>query len=171
MREMAKAGLLLTCCLSTLITRAADLEAYSETAVYPRFELEDLDGRQHLLGDYRGKVVVVNFWASWCVPCLREMPSLQRLKEKFGDRPFEIVAVDVAEPGNVVEASRDRMDIDFTILLDTEKAAMKAWGVTILPTSYLLDTKGQIRYQTVGPVDWETDSVLRAVESLLPKRK
>jgi thiol-disulfide isomerase/thioredoxin len=171
MSKIAKAGLVLICCFMTSITRAVDLEVYPETTKYPPFELDSLDGRYHSLGDYRGKVVVVNFWASWCVPCLREMPSLQRLDEKFGDRPFVIVAVNVAEPRNIVSASRDRMKIDFPILLDPEKAAMNAWGVRILPTSYLLDTEGQIRYQAVGPFDWETDAAYRAIESLLPNRK
>jgi thiol-disulfide isomerase/thioredoxin len=168
MPMIAKVGLLLTCYCLAFIARAADLEVLPGPVVHPPFELEGLDGGHHSLGDYRGKVVVINFWASWCVPCLREMPSLQRLAEKFSDRPFEIVTINVAEPRNVVAASRERMKLDCTILLDPEKATMNAWGVKVLPTSYLLDPEGRIRYQAVGPVDWETDAVYNAVEALLP---
>ena len=171
MRDLLYASILLTGCLLSLMTGAADLEVPAETNAHPPLTLDGLDGRQHSLEDYRGKIVLVNFWASWCIPCLREMPGMQRLAEQFGNRPFEIVAVNVAEPRNVVAASGERMKIDFAILLDPEKVAMNNWAVKVLPTSYLLDTKGRIRYQAAGPVDWETDAAYSAVESLLPARE
>jgi thiol-disulfide isomerase/thioredoxin len=171
MRDLLNTAILLTGCLLSLMIGAADLEVPTESNAHPPLKLQGLDGHQHSLEDYRGKIVLVNFWASWCIPCLREMPGMQRLAEKFSDRPFEIVAINVAEPRNVVAASGERMKIDFAILLDPEKVAMNNWAVKVLPTSYLLDTEGRIRYQAVGPFDWESDTANGAVESLLPARE
>ena len=154
-------------CLAANVT-AASLDEVTPVALPPQLALMGLDGKTHDLADYRGKVVLLNFWASWCVPCIREMPGMQRLAEKFGDRSFDILAVNVAENKNSVEASRKRLKIDFTILLDPEKDTAHDWGLKVLPTSYLIDPAGQIRYQAVGPFDWETDMANSAVESLLP---
>src|SRR5574340_1504540 len=84
----------------------------------PQLKAQDLAGTERTLADYRGKVVLLNFWASWCPPCLREMPSMERLREKMAGRPLAIVALDSAEAPEEVSAYLSRIKLGFPVLLD-----------------------------------------------------
>ena len=145
---------------------AGSLEPFQDSAGGKEFELKDLENKSHTLSDYRGKVVLVNFWASWCSPCIREMPSLQRLANHFKDRPFEILAVSVSEQRARVIRQAKRINVDFTILLDKKGETFKRWQAKMLPTSFIIDPDGQIRYQAIGPLEWDSDEVLEIVEKL-----
>ena len=134
--------------------------------------LKDLDGKPHTLADYKGRVVLINFWATWCPPCRAEMPSMQRLKIAMKDKPFTILAVDMAETETEVQHFlKDMKDpkIDFTILMDKDGKALKQWKVFVFPTSYVLDTQGKVRYTLLGSTDWDEGDTLKKIESLLPK--
>jgi thiol-disulfide isomerase/thioredoxin len=129
----------------------------------PALELPDADGREHALADWRGKTVVVNFWATWCEPCRDEMPSLERLKARLGGKPFEVVAVNVGEsPERVARFTRE-VPVTFPILYDRESATARRWKVRGYPTSYVLGPDGRIRYYFVGELDWASDEVVRAI--------
>ena len=134
----------------------------------PALALTDLAGRSHSVADYRGRVVLVNFWATWCEPCREEMPSMQRLKERLAGRPFVILAVNYAEAKARVEEFVKRMGFDFPVLLDPGRDAPTAWRVRILPASFLLDADGRVRYSVVGELDWTSDAAVEAVRRLLP---
>ncbi|HXF66781.1 MAG TPA: TlpA disulfide reductase family protein [Burkholderiales bacterium] len=146
---------------------AADLKLWSGGAA-PALELADLEGRRHRLADYRGKVVLVNFWATWCAPCREEMPSIQRLKDRLAGRPFAVLAVNLDEPEERVRRFLAQTKLDFTILLDQEKRAARAWQVRILPASFVIGADGKIRYTLVGDLDWGHELVVNRIAELLP---
>jgi thiol-disulfide isomerase/thioredoxin len=119
------------------------------------------------LADYRGKVVLLNFWASWCPPCLREMPSMERLRVKMQGRPLEIVALDSAEPVGGGECLPGDHEAGFSDPARPDGVITKNWKVFALPTSFMLDAQGRIRYSLSGPVEWDEGEALQIVESLL----
>jgi thiol-disulfide isomerase/thioredoxin len=129
--------------------------------------LKDLDGQLHDLADYRGKVVVVNFWATWCAPCREELPSLERLRDAMRGRPFEALAVNVAEGESRVKRFLAEVPLRLPVLLDTEGDTQRAWKVRGIPATFLLDAQGSIRYWYLGEADWAEPAILRTVESLL----
>lgn len=129
--------------------------------------LEDLNGRTYNLADYKGQVVLVNFWASWCPPCVHEMPSMARLKKRLKGEPFEILAANLAEAPPAIDAFIKAHPVNFPILLDQEGSAVQAWKVFAYPSSYLIDKKGRIRYALFGGFDWDSPAALNKIEALL----
>jgi thiol-disulfide isomerase/thioredoxin len=143
------------------------LRPYKGSPVPPPLKLAGLDGKVHDLADYQGKVVLVNFWASWCPPCVHEMPSMQRLKEKMAGKPFVILGVNLAEPEQEVrDFLATKVKVDFPILMDRDGAALKAWKVFVFPTSFVVGPDGKIRYGLYGEFEWDTDEVIRVMDSL-----
>ena len=138
-----------------------------EGVVTPPLELADLDGRTHRLADYRGKVVLVNFWATWCAPCRDEMPSIERLRGALAGRPFAVLAVNVGETEKAAREFLDKMPLKFTILLDRSLQASRAWGARILPASYVVAPNGAIRYSYFGELDWAKDDVVSTIAKLM----
>ena len=146
---------------------AGDLRSWSNGPT-PRLELTDLAGRTHRLEDYRGQVVLLNFWATWCGPCLEEMPSIQRLKKKLAGRPFVVLAVNVNEPESRIRKFLSRLPLDFPVLVDAEGRTTAAWKVRILPASFLIGRDGRIRYTATGELDWGNEQAVGIVSELLP---
>jgi len=144
----------------------AELQAWTG-AQPPPFALEDLAGRTHRLAEYRGKVVLVNFWATWCEPCRAEMPSLGRLQAALADRPFVVLAVNLGEPVSRIKKFMAATPLEFPVLLDRDTAVAKAWRARILPASYLVGRDGRIRQVHFGELDWSSGAGRRAVEALL----
>lgn len=133
----------------------------------PELKAHDLVGASKTLADYRGKVVVLNFWATWCPPCQREMPSLERLRTKMAKRPLEIVAISSAETPEEVRAYLSKMKLGFPILLDTDSSNTRRWKVFALPTTFVLDAEGRVRHVLTGPAEWDEGEALAVVESML----
>jgi thiol-disulfide isomerase/thioredoxin len=153
----------------TASVHAAGFEARASTPA-PELQAKDLKGIHRTLSDYRGKVVLLNFWASWCPPCLREMPSLERLRLKMAGRPLAIVALDSAESLEEVNTYLSIMKLGFPILLDPDSNNTRRWKVFALPTSFLLDADGRVRYVLTGPTEWDDGEAMRIIESLLAER-
>ena len=145
---------------------AADLKAWDGGAT-PPLALEDLAGKRHSLDDYRGKVVLVNFWATWCEPCRAEMPSMNALRRSLQGRPFEVLAVNLAEPVSRIEKYLETMPLGFPLLRDRDSSVAKAWRARVLPASYLIGRDGRIRYFAYGEVDWTSAPVRERVTQLL----
>ena len=135
----------------------------------PELKAHDLKGASKSLADYRGKVVLLNFWATWCPPCQREMPSLERLRTRMAGRPLEIVAISSAETPEEVGAFLSRMKLGFPVLLDTDSSNTRRWKVFALPTTFVLDAEGRVRHVLTGPTEWDEGEALAVVEALLAK--
>lgn len=131
------------------------------------FTLPSLDGTDISLSSYRGKVVLLNFWATWCPPCRAEMPSMETLYRRLAPDGFEIVAVDLQEPEDVVRNYITDNGHTFPVLLDRNGSAGRTYAVRGIPTSYLIGRDGTVLAMTVGGRDWMAPSVLKAIESLL----
>ena len=142
----------------------------ADTAMAKPLVLKTLDGTVHDLAQYRGKVVLVNFWATWCEPCRDELPSMLRLKEKFDRQPFDVIAVNVDEPEARVRAFLEKTPLQFTVLLDPGKPVTKHWNARILPASYVIGRDGRVRYSAVGEIDWNDARVVKIIEDLLRRR-
>jgi thiol-disulfide isomerase/thioredoxin len=120
------------------------------------------------LADYQGQVVLVNFWATWCEPCLEEMPSLQRLAARLAGQPFALLAVNYGESPAKVQAFLERLPAPLPVLLDRDLQAARAWRVRILPASFLVGRDGRVRASVIGELDWASPEAIRAVQGLLP---
>jgi thiol-disulfide isomerase/thioredoxin len=134
----------------------------------PAFSLDDLHGDRRDLQALAGKVILVHFFATWCAPCIREIGSLQRLATETRDKPLAIIAVDVGEVDLRVRAFFEKLPVDFTVLLDRDRAVSKAWDITALPTSFVLDATLNPRFFTEGDLDWSSPDILAAIEPLYP---
>jgi thiol-disulfide isomerase/thioredoxin len=134
----------------------------------PSLALRDLQGKEHKLADYRGKVLVLNFWATWCDPCREEMPSMQRLQDKLAGKPFAILAVDYGEGAPRINEFLKKVPVRFTVLLDRDTSAATAWKVKVLPTTLVLDPAQRIRYSVVGDLEWDSPAVESEIRKLLP---
>ncbi len=134
----------------------------------PPLALRDLQGGEHKLADYRGKVVVLNFWATWCDPCREEMPSMQRLLDKLAGKPFAVLAVDFGEGAPRINEFLKKVPVRFTVLLDRDTSAATAWKVKVLPTTLVLDPQQRIRYSVVGDLEWDSPAVEGVIRKLLP---
>jgi peroxiredoxin len=133
----------------------------------PALELEDMTGQTHRLADYRGKVVLVNFWATWCEPCRAEMPSIDGLRSALDGKPFQVLAVNLAEPVSRIEKFMGMMPLHFPLLRDRDGAVAKAWRARLLPASFLIGRDGRVRYVAYGELDWTSAPVRQRVEQLL----
>jgi peroxiredoxin len=143
----------------------------------PALRLPLIDGDTADLFEYRGRVVVVNIWATWCPPCVTELPSMQRAYEAYADRGLEIIAVAVdARPGErqpdgrivgVVSEFADRFGLTFDVALDPTGGTERLLGVSYLPTTLLVDRQGRIRAREVGGRYWDTEPYVEMIESLL----
>ncbi len=135
----------------------------------PNFRAVDLATRDSVsLEDYRGSVTLVNIWATWCVPCREEMPSMQRLYDSVGTRGFRIAAVSIDEgsPEDVTAFARE-LDLSFDILHDRSGAVERLYQTTGVPESFLLDRRGVLVKRVIGAHDWSSPANIAAVERLL----
>ncbi|BBP04229.1 hypothetical protein TPL01_20790 [Sulfuriferula plumbiphila] len=134
----------------------------------PKLKLLNMDGKQVDLEKLKGQVVLVNFWATWCPPCRREMPSLQRLWLKLGKSKLQIVAVNVGEDADTVLSFMGMLDVSptFPIVFDKDSAVLRAWPVKGLPTTFLIDRKGHIAYRAIGGRDFDSPENIRFITEL-----
>ena len=145
------------------VTEFGNLPAPSSLA------LEDISGQIRSLEEFRGSVVIVNFWATWCPPCLREFPSLERLKGEMADRPLEILAVNAYESKPKVKRFRGLPKNGIRVLMDSTGKETEKWFVKVYPTSFIVDTEGRVVRMLVGEYDWDSAEVREWVEALSKK--
>ena len=135
--------------------------------VAPGFALLDAKGRAHALDDSFGRITLVNFWATWCPPCVHEIPSMNRLAAGYDPTEFAIVSINFKESPEHVRAFMERVEVDFPVLMDEDGRVSAEWGVFAFPSSFLLDRDGSIRYSVNTAIEWDADEVHEVIRRLL----
>jgi thiol-disulfide isomerase/thioredoxin len=129
--------------------------------------LNDLHGNPATISDYKGKVTVVNFWATWCPPCVKEIPSLNRLETKMAGKPFQLVAVNYAESGDEVQKFLKNFDMEFHTLMDSDGQQAKKWRVAAFPTTFIVGPSGKIRYGISAGLEWDGPEIIERLNELI----
>lgn len=167
MTKRVIACLILACVLLYYFAIRPGLDQWPVGTVVPDFLLQDRSGTSIQLSSLRGKVVLVNFWASNCYPCVEEIPSLNRLYARFQGQPFEILAI--SEDGDAPEAWRHidrfstRLSMTFPILLDEYARVADLYGTYVLPESYLIDHEGKLIRKFIGAMAWDDEVMLEEI--------
>ena len=144
-----------------------DTEPAVEGKLAPDFTLKDLSGRPVQLSSLKGKVVLVNFWATWCPPCREEVPSLVKMNQAMQGKPFQLLAVSIDEGGrDAVTTFFKKSGSELPALLDTDGAVSRRYGTTGVPETFVINPKGVIMKKVVGGLDWSSPEVLAALEDL-----
>jgi len=136
----------------------------------PNFTLPGLDGKMVSLADYKGKVVLLNIWATWCSPCVEEMPSMEKLYQKLKGENFEILAVSIDSLGlKVVAPFMKKYKLTFPALIDPEGTIRISYKTTGIPESFIIDKDGILVKKIIGPLDWARPKILRSFHDLIQK--
>lgn len=145
------------------------LSPLTEPVAAPEFTLTDLERKTHRLSSYRGKVVMVNFWATWCPPCRKELPSMERLWQTLKNEDFILLAVNVGEEDDLILPFifSTGTELTFPILLDKPGEIIKAWPVKGLPTTFVIDRRGRIVYRAVGGREMDDPQIVETLRTLL----
>lgn len=161
-----------------LAVAASDLTLLQKAGLLPveprqpaaDFRLLDLAGQMHDLQTLRGKVVFVNFWATWCAPCRLEMPEMEHLFQAFRNRPFSMFAVAMQQNRDQVAPVFKELDLHYTALLDVKGDASSSYGVRGLPTTLLIDCSGRLVGKATGPRPWNSEAVHQLLSALLQEQ-
>jgi len=129
--------------------------------------LPDPSGREQPLAQWKGKVLVVNFWATWCEPCLEELPSLERLRSGLAEKDFVVLAVQMGGSARTARDVGRKLGLRFPLLLDRDSSTSTAWGVSMVPMTFLIDRSGALAFRHVGELDWDGARARRRVAALL----
>lgn len=141
---------------------------YREPLPARNFETVDMEGNSLYFNEFRGKVVLLNFWATWCGPCKKEMVPLEVLYQRFRERGFVVLGVSLDQGGvQVVKSFVEKRGLTFPVVIDTSGKAKSIYHVTSLPTTFLIDQDGRIIGKSLGPRDWASEAAFALVESLL----
>jgi len=144
------------------------VEYPAEAFLAPSFSAPSHKGGNIKLSDYRGKVVFINFWATWCGTCKVEMPSMEKLYQRFKDFDFEMLTISVDKDQSLIEPFLKEYNLTFPVLLDPEEEiAKKLYKTTGVPETFIVDKNGIIRFKAIGPDNWATDEYMEAFAQLI----
>ena len=149
--------------------RAADDQSLTPISGQPNapdFDLKDPQGRPQRLADYRGKPVILNFWATWCPPCREEMPSMQRAYEVLAAEGIAVIAVNVGEDADAIAQFMEEEPVDFPLPMDTDAKVAQRYHTQGLPTTYVVDPQGRLAYRAMGSREWDSSKLLDQVRAL-----
>jgi len=137
----------------------------------PEFQLPALGGSPVSLSDYRGKVVMVHFWATWCPPCVEELPVLESLYQTLKSEGLEILAISIDKgEGSIVSTFMKRYGLTFPVLLDPEASVSSSYGTFKLPETYIVDRQGVVAYKAIGSREWTVPVNVNIVRNIIDKR-
>ena len=162
--------LLLSLCLvvfsSQAISSSGTLKPYNGKLSLPEFTLVDMQGSKHSLSDYKGNVVLVQFWATYCAPCRKEMPTMNNLIKKMAGKPFKIVTINMAESKQAVEKFINEVPVDFPVLLDSDGSVLSQWKVFAAPANFIVDKAGKVIFTLYGGIEWDSDEMVKKLSAL-----
>lgn len=142
------------------------LKAFTGNPIPLAIKLRDAHGKQFNLTDYRGKITLVNFWATWCQPCVEEIPSLNRLSEQMTDQPFELISVNYADSPKVIQDFMLKVRVAFPVLVDPKGETTQQWKVFGFPSTFVIGKDGKIQYGVNAAIHWDTPEVIQALKQL-----
>jgi peroxiredoxin len=151
----------------TSLLKTLDLRGYTSRTAPPQFSGSTLDARQLSIGDYRGTVIVLNFWATWCLECRPEMAVLERLQREFSSRGLAIIGVNARENAEAVRRYAKELGLTFPLVLDPDGKINALYGVIGLPTTFVVGRDGRAVAFAVGPRQWESAPARALIEALL----
>ena len=155
--------------IDTLLLKA-EIKPMKGSQTAPNFSLEDLNGKKVDLKQFRGKVVFLNFWATWCGPCKEEMPSMEALYQKFKEKGFVFLTISVDyEEKKKVKEFINKHHYTFPVLIDSKCLTLDLYGVKGIPTTILIDKKGRMVGSAVGPRDWKHPEIVSILNQLIEK--
>ena len=142
----------------------------NESIFRPELALINMQGERRQLEDYKGSVLLVNFWATWCPPCVKELPSIAKARELLSEEAFDVLAINVGEDKTQIESFlRTRLGgvLNFEVLIDDNLVAVKDWKVRALPTTYIVDHTGRVVYSAMGEHDFSDPAVIDKIRELI----
>ena len=145
-----------------------DLKDFQGRGKPQAFTLTDINGKPVVRTDFTGKVTVINFWATWCPPCVAEIPSLNRLQESMQDYPFELISINYAEDRKTVADFMARVKVDFPVLLDHNGFTAHQWQVISYPSTFVIDSQGKFRYGVNAAIEWDAPAIMQKLKLLMP---
>ena len=146
---------------------AESLQPYPGNTSAHALVLKDINGEEHDLQDYRGKVVLLNFWATWCPPCVEEIPSLGRLQQAFSKDDMVVLSVDIGESKKEVQAFLQQVPADFPVLLNPDGSTVKQWNIIAFPTTFVIGRDGIIKLAYFGGLEWDSPNVVSQIQQLV----
>ena len=152
--------------LATAPTRAAEVALTDVDRAPPSFSLETLDGETVDNATLAGRPWIVNFWASWCAPCIEEIPAMNVAWESLEPAGVGMLAINVGETAETIETFLEKVPIDFTVLLGDGATTLPDWEARALPTTLVIDTDGHVVLEAIGPRDWDDPGLIERVAAL-----
>ena len=143
-----------------------DFQIITENINYFNFKLLDLNGNEVSLNNYQGKVIMLNFWATWCPPCRNEMPSMESLHKKMEDSNFVMIAVNIQEKNSIVKEFIKKNKYTFPVIIDETGEVSAKYQIRSIPTTFIIDTKGKIAGVFTGSRDWNSNDVVKIFKEL-----
>jgi len=137
--------------------------------IVPTVSLVDINGKQVHLDNLKGRVSIINFWATWCPPCVEEIPSLNRLQKKMQGKAFQLISINYAEPAKRIKKFMQRVQVDYPVLLDPDGEIAGQWKVVAFPSSFVIGPDGKLKYGVNSAIHWDTAEVVKQLDKLLEK--
>lgn len=135
----------------------------------PDFALTDLNGRQWQLSELRGKVVFINFWATWCPPCIKELPSMDSLNKRMAGKPFQMLTILFNDQAQLAQSLVNKAGYKFPVLIDPSSETGNQYGLTGVPETYIVDPQGILQEKFIGPAKWDSPEALQLIQQYLPR--
>ena len=175
MNHRIKSLLILLIVAASASIHASDIEPpfgirHYDIGKAQNFSLLDIDGEPFQLDKTRGQWVFLHFWASWCGPCREEMPTLQLLADTFSDKQLKIVMINTAEDEDTIFTFLAAINVELNSLMDTDGLVTEVWRPRGLPTTFLINPKGEVKYQAIGGREWEKPLYINFIKQLVSNK-